>query len=62
MTRRKAEQKEEQERLLKAKKKRVMMMMTQKRDMQVPRILSHVKLEGGKRRKIWTMILTRTRR
>ena len=29
------------ERLLKAKKKRMMMMMTQKRDMYVPRILSH---------------------
>ena len=27
-----------------------------------PRILSHVKPEGGQRRKIWTRILTRTRR
>ena len=61
MTRRKGEQKEEQERLLKAKK-RMMMMMTQKRDMKVPRILSHVKPEGGQRGKIWTRILTRTRR
>ena len=58
MTRRKGEQKEEQERLLKAKKKK----MTQKRDMNFPRILSHVKPEGGQRRKIWTRILTRTRR
>ena len=57
MTRRKGEQ----ERLLKAKKRR-MMMMTQKRDMKVLRILSHVKPEGGQRRKIWTRILTRTRR
>ena len=55
------EQKEEQERLLKAKKKRMMMMMTQKRDMKVLRILSHVK-PGGQRRKIWTRILTRMRR
>ena len=46
VTRRKREQKEEQERLLKAKKK-----MTQKRDMKVPRILSHMKPEGGQRRK-----------
>ena len=59
MTRRKGEQKEEHERLLKAKKKR--MMMTQRRDMKVLRILSHVKLEGGQRRKIWTRILTRPR-
>ena len=29
---------------------------------EVPRILSHVKPEGGQRRKIWTRILTRTRR
>ena len=27
-----------------------------------PRILSHVKPEGGQRRKIWTRTLTRTRR
>ena len=27
-----------------------------------PRILSHVKPEGGQQRKIWTRILTRTRR
>ena len=62
MWRRNEEQKDEQERLLKAKKKRMMMMMTQKRDMKVLRILSHVKPEGGQRRKIWTRILTRTRR
>jgi len=55
VTRRKAPK----ERLLKAKKKR---MMSQKRDMKVPRILSHLKQEGGQRRKIWTRILTRTRR
>jgi hypothetical protein len=58
VTRRKAPK----ERLLKAKKKRLMMMMTQKRDMKVPRILSHMKPEGGQRTKIWTRILTRTRR
>ena len=55
------EQKEEQERLLKAKKRMMMMMMTQKRDMKVLRILSHMKPEGGQQRKIWTRILTRTR-
>ena len=48
-----------EERLLKVKKKR---MMSQKRDMKVSRILSHLKQEGGQRRKIWTRILTRTRR
>ena len=44
MTRRKAPK----ESLLKVKKR----MMTQKRDIKVPRILSHVKPEGGQRRKI----------
>ena len=43
MTRRKGEQKEERESLLKANKKR----MTQKRDMKVLRILSHVKSDEG---------------
>ena len=55
-------QKEKQKRLLKVKKKRMMMMMTHKRNMKVPRILFHVKSEGGQRRKIWTRILTRTMR
>ena len=56
------EEKGPKERLLKAKKKRTMTMMTQKRDMKVLRILSHVKPEGGQRRKIGTRILTRMRR
>ena len=56
------EQKEEQERLLKARKKRMMMIMTQKRDMKVPRILSHVKSDGRQWRRSWIRILTQTRR
>ena len=55
MTRRKAPE----ERLVKAKKMR---MMSQKRDMKVPRILSHLKQEGGQRRTSWTRILIRMTR
>jgi hypothetical protein len=37
-------------------------MRMKKRDMKVPRILSHVKPDRGQRRRSWTKILTRTRR
>jgi hypothetical protein len=57
MTRSKGEKREEKKRLMKEKRKR-MTMMTQKRDMKVLRILSHVNRDGGQRRTSWTEILT----
>jgi hypothetical protein len=43
-------------------KKKIMTTRMKKRDMKVPRILSHVKPDGGEQRKSWTRILTQTRR
>jgi hypothetical protein len=57
MTRSKGEKREEKKRLMKEKRKR-MTMMTQKRDMKVLRILSHVNQDRGQRRTSWTEILT----
>ena len=46
------------------KKMMMKMMMTRikKRDMKVPRILSHVKSDGRQWRRSWIRILTQTRR
>jgi U3 small nucleolar ribonucleoprotein component len=61
------EQREEKERLLKEKKNKKRMMKpmtmrTQKRDMKVLRILSHMNPDIGQQRMSWIRILTRTRR
>jgi hypothetical protein len=64
---RKREKREEQESLLEAMTKKKMMMKTtmtrmKKRNMKVPRILSHVKSDGRQRKRSQIRILTRMRK
>jgi hypothetical protein len=64
---RKREKREEQERLLEAMTKKKKMMKTtmtrmKKRNMKVPRILSHVKSDGRQRKRSQIRILTRMRK